>query len=172
MNSLEDKCSDRKQQRRWIVHNRIQVNNILKKKKKYLIRFILKSNNSHSSQEYGLWSYMTSCIWNLSLLVLNSVTLGKPPHLSEPWFCRHFFFRPVFWKNIYLAALVLVVAPWIFHLHCSMWDLVPWPGIEPGPPALGALSPSHWTTREVLPFFQFCWTLVNIQNCVSLRCTA
>ena len=26
---------------------------------------------------------------------------------------------------------------------CSMWDLVPWPGIEPGPPALGAGSLSH-----------------------------
>ena len=26
---------------------------------------------------------------------------------------------------------------------------VPWPGIEPGPPALGARSLSHWTTREV-----------------------
>ena len=25
-------------------------------------------------------------------------------------------------------------------LHCSMWDPVPWPGIEPGPPALGAES--------------------------------
>ena len=25
----------------------------------------------------------------------------------------------------------------------------PWPGIEPGPPALGAGSLSHWTTREV-----------------------
>ena len=30
-----------------------------------------------------------------------------------------------------------------------MWDLVPWPGIEPGPPALGEQSLSHWTTREV-----------------------
>ena len=29
-----------------------------------------------------------------------------------------------------------------------MWDLVPWPGIEPRPPALGALSRNHWTTRE------------------------
>ena len=29
-----------------------------------------------------------------------------------------------------------------------MWDLVPWPGIEPGPPALGAQSLSHWTARE------------------------
>ena len=43
---------------------------------------------------------------------------------------------------------------WIFSCHlktlsCSMWDLVPWPGMEPGPPALGAQSLSHWTTREV-----------------------
>ena len=34
-------------------------------------------------------------------------------------------------------------------LSCSMQDLVPWPGIEPGPGALGAWSLSHWTTREV-----------------------
>ena len=33
-------------------------------------------------------------------------------------------------------------------LSCSMRDLVPRPGIEPGPPALGAWSLSPWTTRE------------------------
>ena len=33
-------------------------------------------------------------------------------------------------------------------LSC-MWALVPWSGIEPGAPALGARSLSHWTTREV-----------------------
>ena len=33
----------------------------------------------------------------------------------------------------------------------GMWDLVPRPGIEPGPPALGMQSLSHWTTREVPP---------------------
>ena len=36
-----------------------------------------------------------------------------------------------------------------------MWDLVPRPGIEPGPPALEAQSLSPWTTREVLPFWSF-----------------
>ena len=36
-------------------------------------------------------------------------------------------------------------------LRCSIWDLVPWPGIKPGPPALGVQSLSHWTTREVPP---------------------
>ena len=34
-----------------------------------------------------------------------------------------------------------------------MWDLVPRPGIEPGPPALGAQSLSHWTTKEVPQHF-------------------
>ena len=32
---------------------------------------------------------------------------------------------------------------------CGMQDLVPWPGIKPGPPALGAQSLNFWTTREV-----------------------
>ena len=31
-----------------------------------------------------------------------------------------------------------------------MWDLVPWPGIEPGSLASGVQNFSHWTTREVL----------------------
>ena len=34
-------------------------------------------------------------------------------------------------------------------LSCSIWDLVPRPGIESRPPALGAWNLSHWTTREV-----------------------
>ena len=31
----------------------------------------------------------------------------------------------------------------------NMGDLVPWPGIEPSPPTLGAQSLSHWTTRDI-----------------------
>ena len=57
-----------------------------------------------------------------------------------------------------------------------MWDLVPWPGVKPGPPALGAQSLTHWTTREVpkmhpLFFFKFlfiylwlCWVLVSVRG--------
>ena len=36
----------------------------------------------------------------------------------------------------------------MWTLSCSMWDLIPWPGIEPGTPALGTQSLSHWTTKE------------------------
>ena len=62
-------------------------------------------------------------------------------------------------KNIYVFIFiwlcqVLFVACRIFScgmqtLGCHIWDLVPWAGIEPRPPALGARSLSHWTTREV-----------------------
>ena len=31
----------------------------------------------------------------------------------------------------------------------GMWDLVPWPGIELGPPTSGTWSLNHWPTREV-----------------------
>ena len=49
---------------------------------------------------------------------------------------------------------VLVAACGIFScgmqtLSCGMWDPAPRPGIEPGPPVLGARILSHWTTREV-----------------------
>ena len=36
----------------------------------------------------------------------------------------------------------------MWALSCGMQDLVPWPGIEPGPPALGAWSLNCWTPRE------------------------
>ena len=41
----------------------------------------------------------------------------------------------------------------IVGLSCGMWDLAPWPGIEPWLPAMGAQSLSHWTTRELPHFF-------------------
>ena len=41
-----------------------------------------------------------------------------------------------------------------------MWNLVLWPGTEPGPPALGAQIPNLCTTREVLPTFKFAYFFV------------
>ena len=38
---------------------------------------------------------------------------------------------------------------YIQTLSCSMWDLVPRPGIKLGPPEWGMQSLGHWTTREV-----------------------
>ena len=92
-------------------------------------------------------------------------------------------------KNIYLAVLVFIATQGIFScginsysyswheaLNCSMWDLVPWSGIKPGPTALGAQSLSHWTAREVPAAFdfyiiQFCVFSVT-DNFVALSKTA
>ena len=64
------------------------------------------------------------------------------------------FFLPVyilfFKKNIYLLGCALIVMWVAAYLNCGIQYIVPWPGIEPKPPALGAQSLSHWTTREVL----------------------
>ena len=80
---------------------------------------------------------------------------------SQVFSMRIFF---LFFFNIYLfiwLPQVLVAACGIFScsmwtlrcgmlaFSCSMWILVPWPGIEPGPPALGAWSLNCWTIREV-----------------------
>ena len=54
---------------------------------------------------------------------------------------RLFFFFP----NIY----------YFYLFGCTgivgMWDLVLQPRIDPGPPALGVQSLSHWTNRQVPP---------------------
>ena len=59
-----------------------------------------------------------------------------------------FFFLLIFliFIFIYLAALCL---------SCNMCDLLPWPGIEPWLPALGAQNLSHQTSREV-PTWDLC----------------
>ena len=54
----------------------------------------------------------------------------------------------------------------VLGLSCGMQDLlIPWPGIELGPPALGSWSLSQWTTREV-PKSAF----INCQLCAP-NCT-
>ena len=47
-----------------------------------------------------------------------------------------FFFLIYFYFFIWLCQVLVVAC----ELSCSMWNLVPWPGIEPRPPALGAQS--------------------------------
>ena len=60
-----------------------------------------------------------------------------------------------FWLCLFCFLKILYLA--MLGLSCSMWGLVPWPGIKPGPPALGVWSLSHWTTREVPPSLLSKW---------------
>ena len=53
--------------------------------------------------------------------------------------CGILFFSPNIYLFVYLGAL---------GFSCGMWDLVPWPGIEPGPLALGVWRLSVCATME------------------------
>ena len=55
------------------------------------------------------------------------------------------------WLHQVLVAACGICLVALQTLSYSMWDLVPWPGIEPQPPALETQNVSHWATREVHP---------------------
>ena len=70
------------------------------------------------------------------------------------WFFKiYFIFIWLCWVLV-ASCGIFVAACGIFScgmraLSCGMQDLVPWPGMEPGSPALGAWSLNHWTTMEI-----------------------
>ena len=88
---------------------------------------------------------------------------GQPTHWIFFFSLKNFSSYYLHLLFIYLFKLrwVLVAARGIFvaacgifscgmrTFSCGMWDLVSQPGIQPRPPALGAWSLTHWTTREV-----------------------
>ena len=111
--------------------------------------------------------------WSVNMDTLQN-TIWEAREKLQNNMCIIYYLFILFLKFIYLfiwLLCVLVAARGIFvegslveacgifscgmrTLSCSVWDLVPWPGIEPGPPALGAWSLSHWTTSEV-PIYYF-----------------
>ena len=71
-----------------------------------------------------------------------------PPGNSQALIYFYFYFFFEVWL-IYIAT-VLFLYLFIYRPHCAACkNLVLQPGIEPMPPALGAWSLKHWTTREV-----------------------
>ena len=95
---------------------------------------------------------------------------GKSVKYSAVWmflnldYCLLMIFSTLLLVSLSLFFSFFNLFTWLFwvlvaacKLGCGMWDLVPWPGIEPGPSALGARNLNHWTTREVplLIFFSF-----------------
>ena len=101
--------------------------------------------------------YLHSILWFkarilLCLCWISLTDTHRKPRLTRP------FPKFLSYLNIYLLGYgsswlrdlgfsIFIVACRIFG--CGIWDLVPWPGIEPGPLALGALSLNHWSTRRV-----------------------
>ena len=68
--------------------------------------------------------------------------------MQKEGFCFVLFLIFLFIYVFIWLLWVLAVACGIFS--CSIWNLVPWPGIESQPPASGAQSLNCWTTWEVL----------------------
>ena len=93
---------------------------------------------------------------SLKVKALKVESWGQAGKSAWNFFKKNYYFYFFIWPH-----QVLVVAHKIFS--CSMWDRVPWPGIEPWLPVLGAWSLSHWTTREA-PAWSFLFlALIGIQ---------
>ena len=123
--------------------------------------FSSKSFPWHLHRNWVWWwlAYFQVRMHHTLLLKLKSQV--KKQLLTLPWlrhfswgcndlFCHclfFFFFKPFYFVLFIWLSWVLVEAWGIFS--CSMWDLVPCPGIKPRPPALWAQSHNHGATREV-----------------------
>ena len=73
-----------------------------------------------------------------------------PEQKGNNWCIIHFI-SALFFLNFCLFIYLAVPG-----LSCGMWDLVLWPRINPGPPALGVQNLSHWITGEVLSIILNC----------------
>ena len=117
---------------------------------------------------FPLWKNVYSV-----LLLISKTYLSL---MKDNFFTFHLF-------NIYFY---LTVVPGLSHstqdrfscgswtLSRSMWDLVPWPGMEPRAPALGPQSLSHWNSRKVLSsffffFYQVVYEVTSILLSVSIN---
>ena len=89
----------------------------------------------------------------LSSLLGKKSSEGLKGHLSStPSRIRHLFSLGLTSFNHSMVRWppdCSVIFFFLLH-HAACGILVPWPGIEPMPPALQAWSLNHWTTREVL----------------------
>ena len=94
-----------------------------------------------------------------------------PPNPQQTQLHPSRFLSPSLILFIWLIQ-ILVVAHKITDLHggmwtlsCGMWDLVPWPRIEPGPPALGAWCLGHWSPQKSPYLFLYlCRSLENQEH--------
>ena len=98
--------------------------NLKKKRRWYIFEkwYMCKEKQSNATKQNEL---------ERKLLPSSHQWLTFPEKQSSSFFFLTFIY--FFW----LCRVVL--AP------CGKWDLVPWPGIEPGLPALGTWSLRHWT---------------------------
>ena len=78
---------------------------------------------------------------------------GCAPLAGIPWgdlsFSRHRVSLSTYWQHLPFWYLFICLL-WV--CSCSMWELVPWPGVEPGSPLYWEQSLSHWAPGTPLMF--------------------
>ena len=98
----------------------------------------------------------SSSIYCLSIIYHHLSIMYLPIYLSSIYFLSIIYlstYLPIIiiyhlsiYLSIYLSSIFL---PWLCPAVFRI--LLPSPGIEPGPPAVKARSPNHWTAREFHP---------------------
>ena len=76
---------------------------------------------------------------NISILCLYRSYCGQE---YTPFVTQSFFFFPTVYSLIYLFIWLYRSLLWHADSCCGVWDLVPWPGITPGPLALEPAVPA------------------------------
>ena len=105
------------------------------------------------------YSHFPSTYMELPFLNLNQLTNTFIwPHQVQLWHVQDLHF--------------VMLGLWLWHANssCSMQDLVPRPGKEPRPPALGMQSLSHLTTKEAPAIFKFNTSFSSLVHVSSLKC--
>ena len=86
--------------------------------------------------------------------------------------CIFYYFFKVDARYVLIFFLIFIYLFyylfWLRWVLVAAWmrDLVPWPVFEPGPPAVGARSLTHWNAREV-PLHWGKVHILKIQLCIS-----
>ena len=117
---------------------------------------------------------------NKSIIQTTKIT-KHPPILTYRFccfcFCNIHLFSCAGSQSRHSGSSVFIAACGIFRcgmrtLSCSMWDLVPWTGIDPGPPVLQPWTLSHWTIKEVSVFHHahFLFSICNLFSFPSVLC--
>ena len=63
-------------------------------------------------------------------------------------------------SSLFFTSLLILVITCLFYWPHGLWDLSSKSGIAPGPSAMKAQSPNHWTFRE-FPHLSFLKNLIN-----------
>ena len=90
-----------------------------------------------------------ACCWSLKLKLAWGQSLWNHSVPQWTWSikCQFQLSKLFYFPHIFIIYLFIVLI-FLVMLH-SMYNLVPWPGIEHETPVLTTQNPNLWTTREV-----------------------